>query len=242
MLMLHSSYYLQQLRDILSSYYFQQLRDILYIAPVVLIAIMGHEFAHGWVSNRLGDPTPRMDGRLTLNPLKHLDPFGTLCLIFFKMGWAKPVRINTRYYKNRKSGIIMVSLAGPFMNFILAFLSLLLFGLLGKYGSAASSSVSVFLRLFYYSAVMNIGLGVFNLIPIPPLDGSNVLAELWPGVSAFYQRIRPYRTWIFVILLASGALSRTLGTANTHILNSLWGIVNLLLNLNPYIPNTGVSI
>lgn len=112
--MLHSSYYLQQLRDILSSYYFQQLRDILYIAPVVLIAIMGHEFAHGWVSNRLGDPTPRMDGRLTLNPLKHLDPFGTLCLIFFKMGWAKPVRINTRYYKNRKSGIIMVSLAGPF--------------------------------------------------------------------------------------------------------------------------------
>lgn len=242
MLMLHSSYYLQQLRDILSSYYFQQLRDILYIAPVVLIAIMGHEFAHGWVSNRLGDPTPRMDGRLTLNPLKHLDPFGTLCLIFFKMGWAKPVRINTRYYKNRKSGIIMVSLAGPFMNFILAFLSLLLFGLLGKYGSAASSSVSVFLRLFYYSAVMNIGLGVFNLIPIPPLDGSNVLAELWPGVSAFYQRIRPYRTWILVILLASGALSRTLGTANTHILNSLGGIVNLLLNFNPYIPNTGISI
>lgn len=89
---------------------------------------------------------------------------------------------------------------------------------------------------------MNIGLGVFNLIPIPPLDGSNVLAELWPGVSAFYQRIRPYQTWILVILLASGALSRTLGTANTHILNSLWGIVNLLLNLNPYIPNTGVSI
>ena len=119
-----------------SSYYLQQLRDILYIAPVVLIAIMGHEFAHGWVSDRLGDPTPRMDGRLTLNPLKHLDPFGTLCLIFFRMGWAKPVRINTRYYKNRKSGIIMVSLAGPFMNFILAFLSLLLYGLLGKYGSA----------------------------------------------------------------------------------------------------------
>ena len=78
-----------------SSYYLQQLRDILYIAPVVLIAIMGHEFAHGWVSDRLGDPTPRMDGRLTLNPLKHLDPFGTLCLIFFRMGWAKPVRINT---------------------------------------------------------------------------------------------------------------------------------------------------
>ena len=73
-----------------------------------------------------------MDGRLTLNPLKHLDPFGTLCLIFFRMGWAKPVRINTRYYKNRKSGIIMVSLAGPFMNFILAFVSLLFYGLLGN--------------------------------------------------------------------------------------------------------------
>ena len=208
-----------------SSYYLQQLQDLLYIAPVVLIAIMGHEFAHGWVSDRLGDPTPRMDGRLTLNPLKHLDPFGTLCLILFRMGWAKPVRINTRCYKNRKSGIIMVSLAGPFMNFILAFISLLLYGAVGKYGSAASASVAVFLRLFYYSAVMNIGLG-----------------ELWPGVSAFYQRIRPYRTWILVILLASGALSRPLGMANAHILNTLWGIVKLLLNLNPYMPQTGLSI
>ncbi len=225
-----------------SSYYLQQLRDILYIAPVVLIAIMGHEFAHGWVSDRLGDPTPRMDGRLTLNPLKHLDPFGTLCLIIFRMGWAKPVRINTRYYKNRKSGIIMVSLAGPFMNFILAFLSLLLYGLLGKYGSADSVSVTVFIRLLYYSAVMNIGLGVFNLIPIPPLDGSNVLAELWPGVSVFYQRIRPYRTWILVILLASGALSRPLGTANAHIFNTLWGFVKLLLNLTPHIPQTSPFI
>ena len=115
----------------------------------------------------------------------------------------------------------MVSLAGPFMNFILAFLSLLFYGLLGKYGSADSVSVTVFIRLLYYSAVMNIGLGVFNLIPIPPLDGSNVLAELWPGVSVFYQRIRPYRTWILVILLASGALSRPLGTANAHIFNTL---------------------
>lgn len=136
----------------------------------------------------------------------------------------------------------MVSLAGPFMNFILAFISLLLYGAVGKYGSAASASVAVFLRLFYYSAVMNIGLGVFNLIPIPPLDGSNVLAELWPGVSAFYQRIRPYRTWILVILLASGALSRPLGIANAHILNTLWGIIKLLLNLNPYMPQTGLSI
>ena len=89
---------------------------------------------------------------------------------------------------------------------------------------------------------MNIGLGVFNLIPIPPLDGSNVLAELWPGVSVFYQRIRPYRTWILVILLASGALSRPLGTANAHIFNTLWGFVKLLLNLTPHIPQTSPFI
>lgn len=215
-------------------YYLQQLSLILYMAPVVLIAIIGHEYAHGWVSDRLGDPTPRRDGRLTLNPLRHLDPVGTLCLIFFRMGWAKPVRINTRYYRNQKQGIIMVSLAGPLMNFILAFLSLLIRGLVLKFGSANSAVTYHMIQFTYYSAVVNTGLGVFNLIPIPPLDGSNVLAEILPGVSMFYRRIRPYSTLILVLLLATGVLSTPLWYANNHILNSLWEIVKTLMGFTSH--------
>ena len=93
------------------SYYISQLQSILYVAPVMLLAIIVHECAHGWVSDKLGDPTPRMSGRLTLNPLKHLDPMGTLCLLVFHMGWANPVPINPYYYKDRKKGLILVSLA-----------------------------------------------------------------------------------------------------------------------------------
>ena len=134
------------------NYYLQQIRYILYMAPVLLIAITAHEFAHGWMSERLGDPTPRADGRMSLNPLRHLDPVGTLCLIFFHMGWAKPVRINTRYYKNRRQGIIWVSLAGPVMNFILAFLSVLLSGLIIRFGDANSELMQVlYLCLLYTS-------------------------------------------------------------------------------------------
>lgn len=116
-----------------------------------------------------------MSGRLTLNPLKHLDPIGTLCLLFFHMGWANPVPINPYYYKDRKKGIILVSLAGPAVNLLLAFVSLLIEGLLMLYGSSSSSIVQTAMSLAYYSAVLNIGLGIFNLIPVPPLDGSHVL-------------------------------------------------------------------
>lgn len=98
-----------QLEDIL---------DYLYIIPAALIAIILHELAHGLVSSWLGDPTPRETGRLTLNPLKHLDPIGALCLVFFHFGWAKPVVINPSYYKNKKIGMTLVALAGPIMNFI----------------------------------------------------------------------------------------------------------------------------
>ena len=152
------------------NYYLQQLRYIVYMAPVLLIAITAHEFAHGWMSERLGDPTPRVDGRMSLNPFRHLDLIGTLCLLFFHMGWAKPVRINTRYYRDRRKGIILVSLAGPVMNFILAFLSILGSGLILRFGNATSELMQTLYLLCYYSAVMNTGLGVFNLIPFPPLD------------------------------------------------------------------------
>lgn len=224
------------------SYYLQQLKYILYMAPVLLIAITAHEFAHGWMSEKLGDPTPRADGRMSLNPLKHLDPMGTLCLLFFHMGWAKPVRINTRYYRDRRKGIILVSLAGPVMNFILAFISIFLGGLLLRFGDTNSQVIQIVYLLCYYSAVMNTGLGVFNLIPFPPLDGSNVLEQLVPRAGYFYQRIRPYRTWILLLLLASGALSRPLTIANGTILSGMWNIVRTILGFGVQIHSSGGTI
>ena len=212
-------------------YYMEQLKSMLYVAPVILIAISFHELAHGYVSYKMGDPTPKLDGRLTLNPFKHLDLAGTLWLLVFHLGWAKPVRINTAYYKNKKKGIILVSLAGPAMNFLLAFISLLIFGLLLKYGNVYSSAIYIVEMLSYYSAVINIGLGLFNLIPIPPLDGSNVLGEIVPKVNEFYYKIRAYRSIILIVLLVSGILSRPLGIANNVIIEGMWRLVKIILSI-----------
>ena len=181
------------------SYYISQLRSILYVTPVMLLAIIVHECAHGWVSDKLGDPTPRMSGRLTLNPLKHLDPMGTLCLLVFHMGWANPVPINPYYYKDRKKGLILVSLAGPIANMLLACISILLEGLLLLYApnTVFFQTLAV---LFWYSAVLNVGLGVFNLIPIPPLDGSKVLFSFLPDMAYF--KLMYYERYGMLLLLA----------------------------------------
>lgn len=211
-------------------YYITQLKAMVYVAPVILIAISFHEFAHGYVSYKLGDPTPKRDGRLTLNPFKHLDLAGTLCLLFFHMGWAKPVRINVACYKNKKWGTILVSVAGPLMNFLLAFLSVLIYGLLSKYGSPYSEGVYIG-AVLAYSAVINIGLGLFNLIPLPPLDGSNILSELIPKAGEWFYQIRRYSNLILIVLLVSGALSRPLSYANDVILNTMWRIVRMILSI-----------
>lgn len=210
-------------------YYISQLQSLLYTAPVMLLAVICHECAHGLVSDRLGDPTPRASGRLTLNPLKHLDPMGTLCLLVFHVGWANPVPINPYYYKDRKKGLLLVSLAGPAVNMLLAFLSLLLYGLLVLHAPAQSAFVQTAVTLCYYSAVLNIGLGLFNLIPIPPLDGSHVLEELSSHAASFYrQYARPLHI-LLLLLLVSGILSRPLSILNQTVLNGMWRLVYHLL-------------
>lgn len=203
---------------------------LIYTLPAILLAISMHEFAHGYISYRLGDITPKMDGRLTLNPFKHLDLWGTICLVVFRMGWAKPVRINVRNYKNPKRDIILVSLAGPAMNFILAFISMFVYGIFYRNGSS-NLAVLYLANLCYYSSVINVGLGVFNLIPIPPLDGSNVLGELIPQVRRWYLQFKRYAPWIIAVLLFSGILSRPLSMVNQSILNGLWSIVRKILHI-----------
>lgn len=202
----------------------EYLKSMVYIVPAILLAISAHEFAHGYVSYKLGDPTPKIDGRLTLNPLAHLDLWGTVCLILFRMGWAKPVRINTAYYKNKKRGTILVSLAGPLMNYLMAFVSILIYGLFYKAGSSYGT-------WFYYLAVINVGLGTFNLIPIPPLDGSNILQELFPKLGDFYCRIRRYAMPLLFICLFTGILRIPLNQVNSAVINGMWRLVKKLLKI-----------
>lgn len=208
------------------------LQSIIYTVPAILLAISCHEFAHAYVSYKLGDPTPKTEGRLTLNPLTHLDLWGTLCLVLFRMGWAKPVRINTSYYKDKKKATILVSLAGPMMNYLLAFIGMLLYGIFYK----AQSGFGIW---FYYLAIINIGLGTFNLIPLPPLDGSNVLLELLPKAKYIYYKIRPYAMPILFICLYTGILRVPLELVNSAVMNGMWAIVKILLNIAAFPYGTG---
>lgn len=206
-----------------------QLQSMLFIAPVMLIAIVSHECAHGWVSDKLGDPTPKQSGRLSLNPFKHLDLAGALCMLIFHVGWAKPVPINPMYYKDRRKGLIMVSCAGPAVNFIIAFLSLVMEGLFLRLGSHSSIIIWILCQLCYYSAVLNVGLALFNLVPIPPLDGSRVAECLSGKVSAFYWRYQKYWRIVLLICVFTGLLSRPLGLLNNLVTDGMWFVVYHLI-------------
>ena len=186
-----------------------RIEELLYVVPAALIAVVGHEFAHGWVSWKLGDPTPKRDGRLSLNPLVHLDLFGTLCLIFFHFGWAKPVKINMYYYKDKRKGVLLTALAGPVMNLILAFAACLTVGgVLRVSGVYLSRYLYIFVRWLEYFAVLNTGLAVFNLIPVPPLDGSKVFGMLLHNdPEAFARRGSSIGYLIIVLLAVTGILS-----------------------------------
>lgn len=174
---------------------------VLLVVPL-LFSVIIHEVAHGWVAYRMGDPTAKMMGRLTLNPLKHLDPLGTLLLFVVGFGWAKPVPVNFYNLRPRRKGLILVSSAGIAANILLAFLFQMLFKLLPE------SYSGVFLILIYFMVQINITLAAINLIPIPPLDGSKILMGLAPEQSRFlYSRIGPYGFFIIIGLLYLGVLN-----------------------------------
>jgi len=182
--------------------------QFVYIAAVVLISLTIHEVSHAYVSYRLGDPTAKMMGRLTLNPLKHLDPLGTIMMAasaYFGagFGWAKPVPIDPSYYKNYKRGTMLVSVAGPLSNLALAFLASFPIVYLGlKYynvGLAETDYRIMIFRFCYMMLYANINLAIFNLIPVPPLDGSKILAGILPARLYFY--IMKYENYIGVIFI-----------------------------------------
>lgn len=187
--------------------------DVVYRLPGLFIAIIFHEVAHGFVAYRLGDNTAKEAGRLTLNPLKHLDLTGFLFLLLFKFGWAKPVPINSFNFKNRRLGMILVSLAGPLTNFILAII----------FGSVLGSNIityDIFFNIIIIAMWYNVMLGVFNLLPFPPLDGSKIFASLLPHKLEFYfYKYEKYLYFILIILIATNSIDKIIGPIISAVLN-----------------------
>ena len=185
--------------------------SLLLSIPGVLVAITFHEFAHGFVAYKLGDNTAKDEGRLSLNPLDHLDPIGTLMLLFAGFGWGKPVHVNPRNYTRKISmekGEAIVSSAGPIMNILLAIIFTLIYFAVKKYASVAflSSTVGGIILLLIVSIIStNIGLGVFNLIPLPPLDGSKIIMPFLPyKAKEFFVNNEQIFSLIFVVLWVTG--------------------------------------
>ncbi|MEE1242611.1 site-2 protease family protein [Frisingicoccus sp.] len=209
------------------------LNDLIYLVPAALLAICGHEYAHGYVSWKMGDPTPMQDGRLSMNPLHHLDPLGTLCLIFFHFGWAKPVRINSWYYKDRKKGVLLTCLAGPAANFLMAIIGLFVMGIIYKFTGGFVNGVLLWLyKLMNYFVVLNVGLGIFNLIPVPPLDGSKALGILMFDDENYLQgRVHNNGYIVIAILALTGVLSTVLGAVQNIVISVLWGFVRAILRI-----------
>jgi len=192
----------------------------LLIAIPLLYSIVLHELAHGWVAFRMGDPTAKQLGRLSLNPLKHVDPVGTIMLFMFGFGWAKPVPVNFNRLRDRHMAMILVSAAGIAANLLLAFAAIFLDRLL------APSPSGMLAALLYYLAQINIMLAAFNLIPLPPLDGSKILLGFAsPKVQNLLLRIEPYGFFIIIGLLYFGALSPVIASFRWMILS----VINMLL-------------
>ncbi len=192
--------------------------NFVFVAVVVLFALSSHEAAHGYAAYKLGDPTADRMGRLTLDPRAHLDPIGTLFMLLFGFGWAKPVPVNARYFKNPRRDMAITAVAGPVCNILISFLSLLVYRLLiAAFGSVNFESQFLFnivfyvLELFGYCHYLNLYLAIFNLIPIPPLDGSRLLFIFLPDKYYFgLMRYERYIKILFFVLLYMGILSRPL--------------------------------
>jgi Zn-dependent protease len=183
------------------------------LTPPILLAVTIHEMAHGWVAYRLGDPTAKLMGRFSLNPLRHLDPIGTM--VFFltqTIGWAKPVPVNPSYFKNPRNDMVWVALAGPGANILLAVLSaVLLRQVLGSFWETSGFFMRPVLYMAYVSVQINIGLAVFNLLPIPPLDGSKVLMGILPhGLASSFESFERYGFLLILVLVFTGVTGRVI--------------------------------
>lgn len=202
------------------------------LASVVIIFIVLplHEYAHGWVAYKLGDNTAKYEGRLTLNPIEHIDPLGALGILLFGFGWAKPVPIDSRNFKNPKSGMALTALAGPVSNLLAAVLGAILYHLIFLLKAYLSNDILFGVMFFFqYYIIINIGLAIFNLIPIPPLDGSKILAAFLPDRIIYkFTRHQNIISFILFCLIILGALSMPLAFLQGQIYKGIMWLVGLM--------------
>ncbi|MBR1579822.1 MAG: site-2 protease family protein [Selenomonadaceae bacterium] len=195
--------------------------------PGLVIAMTIHEYAHARVADALGDFTPRMQGRLTLNPVAHIDPFGLLMLFLIKFGWAKPVMVNPSNFKNPRRDDILVSAAGPIANLITAFVALLVMVILFKIGFPMSTGMKT---VFSLILIYNINFAIFNMLPIPPLDGSHILRNLLPYELAIkFQAIERYSFLILLVFLMTPVLGMIFVPMQRAILRTFESIIHIFL-------------
>ena len=195
--------------------------------PGIIIAMVVHEWAHARVAYALGDYTPKLDGRLTLNPAAHVDLFGLLMLFLVHFGWAKPVRINPSNFSNPRRDDILVSLAGPMSNLITAFLTLIVIILLLKFDIPMTEGAGTVLQMIM---IININFAIFNMLPIPPLDGSQILRNLLPYELAYrFAQLERYSFLILIIFLMTPILSYVFVPLQRFILGIFQAIVGIFL-------------
>ena len=182
-------------------------------ALVLFTAVPVHECAHAWVAEKMGDDTGRQQGRITLNPFAHLTLWGSLMMVLVGFGWGKPVSVDPRNFKNPKKGMVLTSLAGPASNFIMAFLAMIFYKVLGIISIVNdNNTMQMVAMVFLYVTIINISLAVFNFLPIPPLDGSKIFNAVLP--EKWYFTIMRYENIIFIVLIIliySGLLDAPLG-------------------------------
>ena len=195
---------------------------------VVFVCSPIHELAHGWVAYKLGDNTAKREGRLTFNPIAHIDLIGMIMILVLGFGYAKPVPVNMNNFKNPKSGMALTALAGPCSNLVLAFISIFIYYAIG----GASFGVLYYFSLFFmYSAIINVSLAAFNLLPIPPLDGSKILAGILPNKAYYkYMQYERYAMIALFVLMLSGLLDGILNV----VVRALLFVISIIPNLKSY--------
>lgn len=210
--------------------------QLVLVLPIILLSLSLHESAHAYAAYKLGDPTARNLGRISLNPLRHLDPIGFLCMLLCGFGWANPVPINSRNFRKPRSGMALSALAGPVSNLLLSIVFLLLLRFVGygwlatlTYPSETAFNAAYFLILFFYYGVsLNVTLAVFNLLPVPPLDGSRILFILLPPKYAYkLVRYERYISLAVMLLLLLGPLSWLINRLTNLIMTGMFTLVGM---------------
>ena len=211
-----------------------QIESLIYILPAFVLALTVHEYAHARVAYSLGDPTAYNAGRLTLNPLKHLDIIGSLMLVFVGFGWAKPVPVNPYYFRgDRRKGMMAVSVAGPLSNLIQAFILTIIFALLWRFAPSFLFGLNSWpLNFIHFFIHINLVLCIFNLLPLPPLDGSKILAGILPERHGrFIYTLEQYGYLILLALVLLGVVREVIFPIVSFLFRLLMNMASFIINI-----------